>query len=273
MKKVFALVFFAWTTVAFAGIESPQPNSTQSGIGLISGWICGPATVTYSIDNGPQAGIPFGGSRADTASACGGQANNGFGLLYNYNILSKGQHTLQVYANGSLFGQVAFTATNIGGEFQTGLTGRRYLNNFPVSGTRTIVDWQQEKQNFSIVGQDQSYGPIAGTYAGASIITRSGCPFNGTVTESGTVQVSLSGSNITILTQTTSGNCTTRGQLAYLNDGGDLAVQNATISCSDGSSGTVSVPRLYVTPHGFTYEFSERLGNCTLSGRGGGLRQ
>jgi hypothetical protein len=259
--------------LAFAGIENPQPGSTQSGIGLISGWTCAPATITYSIDSGPTAGIPFGGSRADTAASCGGQANNGFGLLFNYNTLSKGQHTLQVFANGTMLGQVAFTATNTGGEFQSGLTGRRYLNNFPTGGTRTIVEWQQEKQNFSIVGQDTTYGPISGTYIGAQMFSRSGCPANGSFTEAGTITVSQGSTTTTIVTQSASGSCTTRGQLVYLFDGGDLALQNATINCTDGSSGTVSVPRIYVTPHGFTYEFSESLGSCHLSGRGGGLRQ
>src|SRR5262249_20713328 len=145
-------------------LENPAANSIQSGIGLISGWACAPATVTYSIDNGPLIPIPAGGVRTDTSRLCGGQSNNGFGLLFNYNTLAQGQHTLRAFANGVQIGQSTFAVTNLGGEFLQGLpSGWRYLDNFPSAGTRTAVAWQQEKQNFSIVGTDQNAPSPIGT--------------------------------------------------------------------------------------------------------------
>jgi hypothetical protein len=256
-------------------VENPQPNTTQSGITLISGWTCAPASVTASIDGGPLLVVPFGGERVDTVGACGGQVNNGFGLLYNYNRLTPGSHTIRVFVNGAQLGtDVPFTVQNLGGEFLEGLQGRRYLDNFPGSGQRAIVDWQQSKQNFGIVGMD-TMPPLAGTYYGASVFTFSGCPSgNGPASATGQYSVGITNGVGTIfLTYGTGGTCTFRGNLYYYNDGGEYSLEQATYSCSDGTTGKIELPRIFVTPHGFTYEFTQYLpGSCKAAGRGGGVR-
>jgi hypothetical protein len=106
-----ALLFLCSQALAIIGyVENPQPNTTQSGITLISGWTCAPASVTASIDGGPLIVVPFGGERVDTVGICGNQVNNGFGLLYNYNRLTPGPHTIRVFVNGvQLQSDVAFT--------------------------------------------------------------------------------------------------------------------------------------------------------------------
>ena len=65
-------------------LENPQPDSAQSGIGVISGWACDANEIEIEFNNDAatrrQAG--YGTQRLDTQSVCG-DADNGFGLLFN----------------------------------------------------------------------------------------------------------------------------------------------------------------------------------------------
>jgi hypothetical protein len=262
-------------------VENPQPDSVQSGITLISGWVCGPAAVSASFDGGAPINVPWGGERVDTVGQCGGPINNGFGLLYNYNRLAPGSHTIRVFVNGvQLGGDVAFTVRNLGSEFIEGLQGRRYLDNFPSYGRRTIVEWQQSKQNFGIVGVDDNEPDIAGNYYGTNTYTLSGCPANNgdLNVQDADYAVSFDSSGGTIIVQkaVASGDvCTIRGALYYLFDSGQLALADATYACSKGGqTGTMSIPRIYVTPVGFNFEYTRALSpGCMESGRAGGIRQ
>jgi hypothetical protein len=136
-------------TASPASLENPAPGSYQSGIGLISGWSCqGPVSV--SIDGVANA-ILYGGSRGDTASACNGATNNGFGLLINYNNLGAGAHTAQLYVNGLPSGTPrTFYVTVPSGEFMTGLSRSIQVPNFPSNGRTTTLTWQESQQNFAI---------------------------------------------------------------------------------------------------------------------------
>ena len=53
-------------------LENPAPGSFQSGIGLISGWVCDAQAITISFDGGPPQEAAYGTSRGDTQAACGG---------------------------------------------------------------------------------------------------------------------------------------------------------------------------------------------------------
>ena len=70
-------------------MENPASASFQSGIGLLSGWVCDAAVVELEINDGPRLAAAYGTDRADTASVCG-DTNNGFGLLFNWNLLGDG---------------------------------------------------------------------------------------------------------------------------------------------------------------------------------------
>ena len=48
-------------------LENPAPGSFQSGLGLISGWVCDAQTITISFDDGPPQEAAYGTSRGDTA--------------------------------------------------------------------------------------------------------------------------------------------------------------------------------------------------------------
>jgi hypothetical protein len=144
-------VSFAREVAAQATLENPQPGSFQSGIGLISGWSCSSGVIIV-IDG--QSILPaYGTSRLDAAPVCGGNANVGFGLLLNYNLLGSGTHTAELEVNGAAVGSpAAFTVTVPVGEFATGLAKTVTVADFPSAGQTTTLVWQQSQQNFAIAG-------------------------------------------------------------------------------------------------------------------------
>jgi hypothetical protein len=130
-------------------LENPQPSSFQSGIGLVSGWVCNADHVTFQVDGGPSRDAAYGTSRGDTVGICG-DANNGFGALLNWNVLGDGPHTLRVFADGVQFGSATFDVTTFGTAFLQGASGQYLLNDFPVAGDSVVLRWQEASQNFVI---------------------------------------------------------------------------------------------------------------------------
>ena len=132
-------------------LENPQPGSAQSGIGVISGCVCDANQIEIEFDNDAanrwKAG--YGTTRADTKALCG-DTNNGFGLLYNWNLLGAGTHTVRAFADGVEFANVTVTVTTLGEEFVRGVTHDMTLPDFPETGTDVQVQWQQAQQNFVI---------------------------------------------------------------------------------------------------------------------------
>ena len=103
-------------------LENPGPASFQSGIGLLSGWVCDAAVVELEINDGPRIAAAYGTDRADTAPICGDR-NNGFGLLFNWNLFGDGEHTVRALADGEEFGRATFTVTTLGVELLQGAQG------------------------------------------------------------------------------------------------------------------------------------------------------
>ena len=132
-------------------VENPGPNSYQSGIGVISGWVCAADLVEIEIgDFLPQAAA-YGTERLDTVGMCG-DADNGFGLLFNWNLLGAGEHTVRVLADGEEVGQATFTVTTLDAEFLRGAEGECVVEDFPDMGQTVTLEWQQTSQNFVIAG-------------------------------------------------------------------------------------------------------------------------
>ena len=144
---VLSLVLPSWAQGVLE--NPPPPTSFQSGIGIVSGWKCTGGNLTFTIDNGPAAQLAYGTSRNDTIPVCGDN-NNGFGSLFNWNLVGDGQHTIRVYDNGVQFASAAFTVTTLGGEFLTGLRGKCDLDGFPHVDKDVSLQWQQSVQNFVI---------------------------------------------------------------------------------------------------------------------------
>src|SRR5712692_6365015 len=120
-------------------LENPRPGAFVSGISNISGWICSASRVDVQIDGSPLQAA-YGTSRADTIAACGDD-NNGFGVLFNWNLLANGSHTVVALADGVEFARATFTVTTLGEEFLRGASGTYLLSDF--AGRNVTVQWQE----------------------------------------------------------------------------------------------------------------------------------
>ncbi len=149
-------------TALVAGyLENPAPASFQSGIGIISGWVCEGEAVTVEIEKADgtvvELAAAYGTARADTAPVCG-DIDTGFGLLVNWNLLGDGAHEVVVRVDGVAvgrstvdgieLGRAPVTVTTLGAEFVEGLQGSFLVADFPRAGEQVRVVWQESQQNF-----------------------------------------------------------------------------------------------------------------------------
>ena len=139
-----------------ARLENPAPGSFQSGLGVISGWVCEADTVEIVFEPGGTADpLTFeagsGTERRDTADSCG-DSDTGFGLLFNWNLLGDGPHTVRAYADGEEFAYSTVTVTTLGAEIVRGLRQTHEIADFPTAGQTTTVEWQEGPQNFVVTG-------------------------------------------------------------------------------------------------------------------------
>ncbi len=129
----------------------PGPGSTQSGVGVISGWKCrANGRLTVRFDGGPAIPLVYGSERPDVRNngACleNGHDNVGFVAIWNWGRLAKGRHTAVVYDNGTEFARSTFTVVTTGVEFLSGVTGSgtATLSN----GQRATLMWSEASQSF-----------------------------------------------------------------------------------------------------------------------------
>ena len=129
-------------------LENPAPNSFQSGVGLLSGWVCEADSVTLEID-GQTYTAGYGTDRADTADACGDR-DNGFGLLFNWNELGDGDYEAIARADGVAFDRATVRVVTLGTNFLRGAHGTCEVVDFPEVGDTATLTWQTAQQNFVI---------------------------------------------------------------------------------------------------------------------------
>lgn len=234
--------------LAAGSLENPQPKSTESGIGVVSGWNCQATTITIQIDNSSPIVAPYGSQRADTATICGGKSNTGFSYLINYNTLPAGTHTIKALADGVMFGTATFDVVSLGAEFLSGKAGDYYLVNFPDYGTRSRVTWQESKQNFVVTGSDKQVPPIDGTYYGAVTTTNSGCTAasnNGSYFDIDRFTVTYGGQSLlTIEVANSASTCKFTGTAFYSTAGGEIVVPGGAFACTNGLQGTWASDRM-----------------------------
>jgi hypothetical protein len=131
-------------------IELPSAGSTQSGIGLISGWACVADRVEMSINGGAKIKLSGESPRADLGPVCG-HDRAGFGTLLNFNNLGNGSHTIQLYVKGVAIGEpTRFNVVVPIGEFARGLRKEVTVPDFPATGKSSVIDWREAEQNFGI---------------------------------------------------------------------------------------------------------------------------
>ena len=97
-----------------AVLENPTPRSFRSGISVISGWACDAEEIVIEI-NGEPLKAAYGTVRGDTAEVCG-DTDNGFSLLWNWNNLGDGAHTVLARIDGVPFARSRVTVTTFGDE-------------------------------------------------------------------------------------------------------------------------------------------------------------
>ena len=139
-------------------LENPGAHSFQSGVGALWGWVCDAEQVDIEIE--PMGGeveqyvAAYGMERLDTQEVCG-DADNGFVLLFNWNRLGAGAHSVTAFADGFVLGRARVQVTTLGeGDQQEFLRdvdeGECVVEDFPMLGESTRLEWQQTQQNFVI---------------------------------------------------------------------------------------------------------------------------
>lgn len=152
MKSI-PLFLFCTPIAAMANgnLENPQPGTIQSGISIISGWHCTANEITVLVDGVELGGTGVGSVRKDTVPVCG-HDRTGFALLYNYNIPQPGEHTIEVFADGTLIEERTFRTVRSGGvPFLEGVASSIEAIDFPVANQMTRLQWSQAKQSFEVV--------------------------------------------------------------------------------------------------------------------------
>ena len=135
-------------TVQAAVIENPAPDSVHSGVFIVSGWKCeADGDITLSFNGGPDFTAVYGSDRADTFPVCD-DTDNGWVLLFNYNLLPEGSNILQAYDDGVEFASVKFEVIKLNGqEFVSGASGQCSTE---VADNTVQLEWQEGRQGFGV---------------------------------------------------------------------------------------------------------------------------
>lgn len=155
LRLLLGLALLLPLTVTAAELESPEPDSVQGGVGLIRGWVCEAQRITIRIDDGQEKEAGYGTGRGDTRAACG-DANNGFGLTQNWNLLGEGSHRIRAWADGQLFADRHFSVVSGSSEFLTDTFAESVVTDFPQAPDYLILRWSQPDQNMRIAGRGSS---------------------------------------------------------------------------------------------------------------------
>lgn len=156
-RVVLSMLYLLLAGICFAHparaqtLENPQPGSSQSGIGVITGWACDANEIEIQFNNDAATLQPagYGTQRLDTQSVCG-DADNGYGLLFNWNRLGDGTHTVQALADGVEFADVSITVITLGENFLRDAEGEVTIDHFPTRDSAVTLRWQEAQQNFAI---------------------------------------------------------------------------------------------------------------------------
>ena len=143
-------------------LENPSLGSFQSGISAISGWVCDAEEIVIEL-NGEPLKAGYGTIRTDTAGVCG-DTDNGFSLLWNWNNLGDGLHTVEAFADGVKFASTQVKVTTLGEDFVRGAEVRSTFDLYKLADNPNpitpapsdfiiggYIEWWEATQNFVIV--------------------------------------------------------------------------------------------------------------------------
>ena len=240
-------LFRTYSAASLQGkLESPAAGSNQSGLGVISGWVCDADLIELVIDDRPPKIAAYGTARNDTANVCG-DINNGFGLLWNYALFGQGEHRIKAYADGVIFANRTFTVGTVGGAtFLKGASGTYSLEGFPDPSAQVGIEWNESAQNFTITGAESigDLKPLDGRYE--------------------LYRVSLQLSDNTII-DTTMPNFSATGYMVI--DGSNIT-QNITITYNKQTESFIASGRIYDNGYYVTISDPSGASNAILVDRG-----
>jgi hypothetical protein len=251
-----ALFMFSTGATALGNLENPQPGGIETGIAAITGWHCTSKNIEVRVDGSSAGFSGTGTTRLDTASVCGGHSDTGFSFLFNYALLHGGTHTVDVYADGVLFGTATFQVGYLGAEFLSGLSSAHRIPDFPIRGQGTRLVWEQSKQNFVIAGMEAlTSGSLVGTYSIQNVWLQDSTGFftstlAPTVSASGTLTFRADGTWAVTFTLTASGQSATTSDSGAYVDGGYYISTSGEIDLVIERGDTLTV--LNLTPSGTT---------------------
>ncbi|CAN5357914.1 hypothetical protein BH11PSE11_BH11PSE11_20080 [soil metagenome] len=248
--SIFAACLLPALALAAGSLENPQPNSRESGVGVISGWHCSATKIEIEFDGTTTSPASHGTSREDTRGVCG-KIYTGFSLLLNWNTLGAGSHVIRALADGVEFGRATAIVVPLGAEFWRGKNGSMRLDNFPEAGKGVIAEWQESKQNFVIRDYLQSVPSMNGNWYGPVLEQWNNCTdaaYNGNHGANAIWTVGMyDGVSLIIVgnIQTTPGfTCTYSGTHAL---SGTTRAASGTFSCSNGKQGNWRTSEFQVT--------------------------
>lgn len=265
-RKCRALVLLALAPAAAVAapgnLENPAPGQPVSGIGTITGWACDARRIEASVDGGALFTLPYGSSRLDTAPACGGRGDNGFGYLINWNLLPTGEHTIRVLVDGVELARRTFLVASLGAQFIIGKGPRTVVADFPKPGQALVLEWQESSQNFVIAQLRQDGPTLNGRWNGADLERRSGCRSPQNDGNHGTYVQTIAdidrNDNVAIDTTAVTGlACSYRGRA--IRDPAGMRIVDGALSCSDGKSGTFESTGVLVTDREMSIQMTVKL--------------
>ena len=141
-------------------LGNPRDGSTQSGIGLISGWVCEAENIEIVVEDSlgrvlAEVAVVYGMERLDVAAAgiCETETA-GFATIFNWSSLGDGTRLVRIFIDGQEAHRASVTVVTFGQSFLRGASGRYRLTDFPSRGQSVVVEWEQGLQNFVITETD-----------------------------------------------------------------------------------------------------------------------
>lgn len=149
-------------------LEEPVLGKVASGISNIRGWavgLTGINRIELTIDGKARGVIPYGGKRGDVQKRYSGYRNaltSGFSMVFSWNLLSPGSHTMKLVAYDNDGNSRTITRTFTVQRFDTqhantAVPGNAYvsgrqivLDNVSVGGKnyRVVLEWNSASQQF-----------------------------------------------------------------------------------------------------------------------------
>jgi hypothetical protein len=266
---------FSGAAFPLGALENPQQGAAVSGISAISGWHCSASQIEIRIDDKTTFVAGSRTSRADTQAVCG-RSDTGYALLFNWNTLGPGTHTVLAIADGAQFAEATVMLNTLGAEFLKGRAGSVRLDNFPDFGKGLLLAWQEAQQNFAITQIFNSVPPLSDTWYGSNLENRTNCSSpqnNGQRGTYSTYSINTGNGAINIVQSGVTGlSCTYGGTLTEQNAQRSAA---GSFSCSDGKQGTWASNDIEVSANSLLIRYASQLSGsetCSISGVFSGAR-